>query len=165
MSSAAPSSRASPGVPWSLVRQQEEGTSQPRDQIFSRSFAAGVWLTRGNGTVGGRSSATPAFSGSLNFDQGQNGEAPEIDFAGAGRTVPRATWYESTTGAGFGQNNVFASRFDGTQNRWVFAGQGRGTGGVGSVRSRRSTSRRTSPPRTLRWRAARRPTRPSPVRG
>jgi hypothetical protein len=117
-------------VPWSVFRQQE---SSGADQIFSRSFAGGVWTTRGNGTVGGRSSASPTFAGSLNFDQGQDGEAPAIDFAGAGRTVPWATWYENTLGAGFGANNVFASRFDATQNKWVFAGQSRGTGGVGTV--------------------------------
>jgi hypothetical protein len=120
-----------PAVPWSIFRQGEAGGAH--DQIFSRSFANGAWLTRGNGTVGGRSSASPTFSGSLNFDQGQDGEAPSIDFAGAGRTVPWATWYENTAGAGFGNNNVFASRFDAAQNKWVFAGQGRGTGGVGSV--------------------------------
>ena len=101
-----------------------------------RSFAGGAWTTRGIGTVGGRSSAGPTFTGSLNFDQGQDGEAPAIDFAGAGRTVPWATWYENTTGTGFGNNNVFASRFDNTgdanQGKWIFAGQGRGTGG-GSV--------------------------------
>jgi hypothetical protein len=74
----------------------------------------------------------PQFPGSLNFDQGEDAEAPEIDFAGAGRTVPWATWYEDTPGAGFGNNNVFASRFDVTQNKWIFAGQDRGTGG-GSV--------------------------------
>ena len=106
------------------------------DQVFSRSFAAGAWTTRGIGTVGGRSSASPQFRASLNFDQGQDGEAPAIDFAGAGRTVPWATWYENTTGTGFGNNNVFASRFDNTgdvnQNKWIFAGQNRGTGG-GSV--------------------------------
>lgn len=118
-----------PAVPWSVFRQATTG----KDQIFSRSFAAGAWTTRGNGTVGGRSSASPTFSGSLNFDPGQNGEAPAIDFAGAGRTVPWATWYENTPGTGFGQNNVFASRFASAQNQWVFAGQSRGTGGVGSV--------------------------------
>ncbi len=118
-----------PAVPWSVFRQATTG----EDQIFSRSFAAGAWTTRGNGTVGGRSSVSPTFSGSLNFDQGQNGEAPAIDFAGAGRTVPWATWYEDTRGTGFEHNNVFASRFDSIQNKWVFAGQGRGTGGVGSV--------------------------------
>jgi hypothetical protein len=122
-----------PAVPWSVFRQQEDATAQRHDQIFSRSFAGGAWLTRGNGTVGGRSSASPTFSGSLNFDQGQNGETPEIDFAGAGRAVPWATWYENAVGTGFGQNNIFASRFDSAQNRWIFAGQGRGTGGVGSV--------------------------------
>jgi hypothetical protein len=120
-----------PAVPWAVFRQQESGGSN--DQIFARSFAKGAWTTRGNGTVGGRSSASPQFGGSLNFDQRQDGEAPAIDFAGAGRTVPWATWYENTTGAGFGQNNVFASRFDNTgdanQGKWIFAGQGRGTGG------------------------------------
>ncbi len=121
-----------PAVPWALFRQQE---ATGADQIFSRSFAGGAWTTRGNGTVGGRSSAAPKFAGSLNFDQGQDGEAPSIDFAGAGRTVPWATWYENTTGTGFGANNVFASRFDNTgdanQGKWIFAGQSRGNGGSG----------------------------------
>jgi hypothetical protein len=126
-----------PAVPWAVFRQREtNGSPPPHDQIFSRSFANGVWTTRGIGTVGGRSSASPQFRASLNFDQGQDGEAPSIDFAGAGRTVPWATWYENTTGTGFGNNNVFASRFDSTgdanQNKWIFAGQNRGTGG-GSV--------------------------------
>ncbi|MGN6870995.1 MAG: hypothetical protein ACTHMY_21590 [Solirubrobacteraceae bacterium] len=118
-----------PAVPWSIFRQQEAAGGH--DQIFSRSFAGGAWTTRGNGTVGGRSSAAPTFTGSLNFDQGQDGEAPSIDFAGAGRTVPWATWYENTTGTGFGANNVFASRFDATTGKWVFAGQSRGNGGSG----------------------------------
>jgi hypothetical protein len=120
-----------PAVPWAIFRQLTSG----HDQIFSRSFAGGAWTTRGNGTVGGRSSANPTFAGSLNFDQGQDGEAPSIDFAGAGRTVPWATWYETTTGTNFGSNNVFASRFDNTgdanQGKWIFAGQGRGNGGSG----------------------------------
>jgi len=116
-------------VPWAVFRQQTSGA----DQIFSRSFANGVWTTRGSGTVGGRSSASPTFSGSLNFDQGQDGEAPTIDFAGANRAVPWATWYEDTQGTGFGQNNIFASRFDNASGKWIFAGQGRGTGGIGNV--------------------------------
>jgi len=124
-------------VPWAIFQQREtNGSSPPADQIFVRSFANGVWTTRGIGTVGGRSSASSQFGASLNFDQGQDGEVPSIDFAGAGRTVPWATWYENTTGPGFGNNNVFASRFDNTgdanQNKWIFAGQSRGTGG-GSV--------------------------------
>jgi hypothetical protein len=120
-----------PAVPWAVFRQQE-AAGQP-DQVFSRSFAGGAWTTRGNGTVGGSSSGAPTFNGSLNFDQHQDGEAPSIDFAGAGRTVPWATWYENTTGAAFGANNVFASRFDAAQNKWVFAGQGRGNGGTNNV--------------------------------
>ncbi len=122
-----------PAVPWAIFRQQEASGSA--DQVFSRSFANGAWTTRGNGTVGGRSSANPKFTGSLNFDQGQDGEAPSIDFAGAGRTVPWATWYEDTSGTGFDNNNVFASRFDNTgdanQGKWIFAGQSRGNGGSG----------------------------------
>ncbi len=129
-----------PAVPWAVFRQQERnGSPPPQDQIFSRSFAGGAWTTRGIGTVGGRSSASPTFKGSLNFDQGQAGEAPAIDFAGAGRTVPWATWYENTSGTGFGNHNVFASRFDNTgdanQGKWIFGGQSRGTGGGGRVPS------------------------------
>src|SRR5947208_5951194 len=121
-----------PAVPWATFRQLTTGA----DQIFARSFAGGLWTTRGNGTVGGRSSGSPTFRGSLNFDQGQDGEAPAIDFAGAGRTVPWDTWYENTTGTkAFSNNNVFASRFDNAgdanQNKWIFAGQGRGNGGTG----------------------------------
>jgi hypothetical protein len=112
-------------VPWGIFRQTTPGS----DQVFVRAFKGGAWVTQGNGTVGGKSSASPAFSGSLNFDQGVDGEAPAIDFAGTGRTVPWATWYEDTAGTGFGANNIFASRFDQTQNKWVFAGQSRGTGG------------------------------------
>jgi hypothetical protein len=118
-------------VPWALFRQQEAAGA--KDQIFARSFAAGAWSTRGSGTVGGRSSASPVFPGSLNFDQAQDGEAPSIDFAGAGRTVPWASFYENTTGASFNSDNVFAARFDNTgdanQGKWIFGGQDRGLGG------------------------------------
>ena len=122
-------------VPWAIFRQTQASPSH--DQIFSRSFANGAWTTRGSGTVNGRSSASPTFAGSLNFDQSQDGEAPSIDFAGAGRTVPWATWYENTTStdATFNNNNIFASRFDNTgdanQGKWIFAGQSRGNGGSG----------------------------------
>jgi hypothetical protein len=123
-----------PAVPWAVFRQQQTGGAH--DQVYARSFAAGAWATRGSGTVGGRSSASPIFEGSLNFDQAQDAEAPSLDFAGAGRTVPWATWYEDTTGSGFGTNNIFVSRFDNSgdanQGKWIFAGQDRGLGG-GSV--------------------------------
>jgi hypothetical protein len=118
-------------VPWAVFRQTE--AAGQKDQVFSRSFAGGAWTTRGIGTVGGSSSAAPTFSGSLNFDQTTDGEAPAIDFAGAGRTVPWATWYENTSGIAFNNNNIFASRFDATQNKWVFAGQPRGNGGTNNV--------------------------------
>src|SRR6266480_7657117 len=63
-----------PAVPWATFRQGTSGF----DQIFVRSFAGGKWTTRGNGTLGGRSSASPTFTGSLNFDQSQDGEASAI---------------------------------------------------------------------------------------
>ena len=123
-----------PAVPWAIFRQQEAPAASTRSSCAPSPVAA--WTTRGSGTVGGRSSASPTFSGSLNFDQSQDGEAPAIDFAGAGRTVPWATWYEETTGTGFESKNIFASRFDNTgdanQGKWIFGGQGRGKGG-GSV--------------------------------
>ncbi len=118
-------------VPWAIFRQTTAG----HDQVFSRSFAGGAWTTRGSGTVGGSSSSAPTFPGSLNFDQLQDGEAPSIDFAGAGRTVPWATWYEDTAAFG-GDGQVFASRFDNssdaTQGKWIFSGQSRGMS-TGSV--------------------------------
>jgi hypothetical protein len=114
-------------VPWSIFRQATAGA----DQLFVRAFAGGAWSTKGTGTVGGKSSASPTFSGSLNFDQAEDGEAPAIDFAGAGRTVPWATWYENAT-AFAGASQIFASRFDNSgdanQGKWIFAGQSRGVG-------------------------------------
>jgi hypothetical protein len=115
-------------VPWAIFEQETSG----HNQVFVRSFAGGGWTTRGAGTVGGFSSAGPTFPGSLNFNQGSDGEVPAIEFAGTGRTVPWATWYEATVGAGFANNNIFASRFDNTgdanQGKWIFAGQNRGSG-------------------------------------
>jgi hypothetical protein len=66
-----------------------------------RSFAGGAWTTRGNGTVGGRSSASPTFAGSLNFDN-NNVFASRFDNTG-----------------------------DANQGKWIFAGQSRGNGGSG----------------------------------
>ncbi|MGA7703592.1 MAG: hypothetical protein WB998_01730 [Solirubrobacteraceae bacterium] len=118
--------------PWAVFRQPTAAGGH--DQTFVRSFTEGTWSTQGRGTVGGRSSASSIYSGSLNFDQAQDAEAPAIDFAGAGRTIPWASWYEDTSGAGFAANNVFASRFDdvgdANQGRWIFSGQNRGTGGA-----------------------------------
>ncbi len=124
-------------VPWAIFRQTESPGS--KDQVFVRSFAGGVWTTRGTGTVGGRSSASPSFTGSLNFDQAQDGEAPAIDFAGAGRAVPWATWYEQTTGTGFGALNIFASRFD---NRRRTRTSGSSRARVAGWAAARSRSRR-----------------------
>jgi hypothetical protein len=110
-------------VPWALLLQS---TATNKDQVFVRAFAGGAWSTKGAGTVGGASSAAPVFPGSLNFDQAVRGEGPSIDFAGAGRTVPWATWSERTTSLG-GIDQIFASRFDNTgdanQGKWIFGGQ------------------------------------------
>ena len=109
-----------PNVPWTVFEKQ----TSAHQQVFSRAFNGTAWVTKGHGTVGGRSSASPKFAASLNFDQTRDGEAPAIDFAGAGRTVPWATWYEDNTSP-FGHKEIFASRFDATNDVWVFAGQGR----------------------------------------
>ena len=124
-----------PAVPWAVFRQQDG------ERRTTRSSRARLPAARGRRAASGRSAGAraprPTFPGSLNFDQGQDGEAPAIDFAGAGRTVPWATWYENTTGTGVQRNNIFASRFDNTgdanQGKWIFAGQGRGNGGGGTV--------------------------------
>jgi hypothetical protein len=107
-------------IPWTDFEKKTSGARQ----IFARSFNGTSWETEGHGTVGGASSSSPSFTGSLNFDQGQNGEAPSIDFAGAGRAVPWATWYEDNTSP-FGKKEIFAARYDSVADKWVFAGQGR----------------------------------------
>ena len=109
-----------PNVPWTDFEKQTSGSQQ----IFSRAFNGTAWVTKGHGTVGGRSSTNPKFAASLNFDQTRDGEAPAIDFAGTGRAVPWATWYEDNT-TPFGHKEIFAARFDATNDVWVFAGQGR----------------------------------------
>jgi hypothetical protein len=109
-------------VPWATFEQKTAG----QQQVFVRAFTGGAWVTEGHGTVNGSGGSTP-FPGSLNFTQGQDGEAPSIDFAGAGRRVPWATWYEQNGLLG-GAQQIFASRFDHAQDKWIFAGQGRGPG-------------------------------------
>ena len=120
MPSAADRDGGAGSVPWTVFEKQ----TSAHQQVFSRAFNGSAWVTKGHGTVGGRSSASPKFAASLNFDQTRDGEAPAIDFAGAGRTVPWATWYEDNTSP-FGHEEIFASRFDATHDIWVFAGQGR----------------------------------------
>ena len=76
-SPAAPSRRGRSQVPWATF-EQKVGSSQ---QIFVRAFKNGAWVTQG-------------FPASLNIDPTKEAEAPSIDFAGAGRTVPWVAWYE-----------------------------------------------------------------------
>ena len=64
---------------------------------------------------------------SLNIDRGAEAEAPSIDFAGAGRTVPWDAWYEPSAPLG-GENQIFASRFVAAANQWQPEGQDRGAG-------------------------------------
>ncbi len=98
-------------VPWATF-EQKTGDSQ---QIFVRAFKNGAWVTQG-------------FPASLNIDPTAEAEAPSIDFAGAGRTVPWVAWYEPN--AAFGPpTNIFASRFNAGANLWLPSGQDRSGGG------------------------------------
>lgn len=94
-------------VPWAAF-EQRSGSSQ---QIFSRAFKNGQWVTQGK---------------SLNINPGVEAEGPSIDFAGAGRNVPWVTWYEPNAALG-GKLQVFASRFNATANTWIPEGQDRGS--------------------------------------
>ncbi|HWI74922.1 MAG TPA: hypothetical protein VNT55_23370, partial [Baekduia sp.] len=94
-------------VPWATFEQKTAG----EQQIFVRAFKDGQWRTQGS----------PA---SLNIDPAQEAEAPSIDFAGAGRTVPWVSWYEPNPNLG-AATNIFASRFDATNKVWVPEGQDR----------------------------------------
>ncbi len=91
-------------TPWAVFEQAVAGSTQ---QIFVREFVNGAWVTRGP---------------SLNLRPGVDGEAPSIDFAGAGRTVPWASWYEPDAG---GKTQIFASRFAAAAGKWLAAGQDR----------------------------------------
>lgn len=98
-------------TPWVAFEQATAG----EQQVFVRSFENGVWVTRGN----------PA---SVNLDTRQDAEAPSIDFAGPGRTVPWVSWYEPSAALPGGRTNIFASRFAAAANRWLPSGQDRTTG-------------------------------------
>jgi hypothetical protein len=94
-------------VPWAAFEQKTAG----EQQVFVRAFKGGQWVTQGN----------PA---SLNIDPAKEAEAPSIDFAGAGRTVPWVAWYEPNTQTG-NPTQIFASRFNAAGNVWVPEGQDR----------------------------------------
>lgn len=96
-------------VPWAAFEKSRALTGQ---DIFVRALLNGQWVTQG-----------PA----LNVTPGSVAEAPAIDFAGAGRTVPWATWYEPH--GGFANiKQIFAARFAAASNTWVPAGQARVSG-------------------------------------
>jgi hypothetical protein len=95
-------------VPWATF-EQKAGDGQ---QIFVRAFKNGAWVTQG-------------FPASLNIDPTAEAEAPSIDFAGAGRTVPWVAWYEPIAALGW-PTNIFASRFNAGANLWLRSGQERG---------------------------------------
>ncbi|MFN8109439.1 MAG: hypothetical protein U0Y82_06285 [Thermoleophilia bacterium] len=97
-------------VPWATFEKAVSGHSQ----IFVRSFTGGKFVTQGN----------PA---SLNLNTQVDAEAPSIDFAGADRTVPWTTWYEPSPALG-NVKQIIASHFDATNNKWIPAGQDRGSG-------------------------------------
>src|SRR4051794_15839539 len=97
-----------PRVPWATFEQKAGGAQR----IFVRAFKNGQWVTQGP---------------SLNIDQNVEAEAPSIDFAGPGRTVPWDAWYEPNAALG-GENQIFASRFAAAANVWQPEGQDRGSG-------------------------------------
>jgi len=101
-------------VPWATFEQKVATTQQ----IFVRAFKNGAWVTQG-------------FPASLNIDTNQEAEAPSIDFAGAGRTVPWVAWYEPSAALGW-PTNIFASRFNAGANVWLPSGQDR-RGGLPSL--------------------------------
>ena len=96
-------------MPWATFEQKVAGDEQ---QIFVRAFKNGAWVTQG-------------FPASLNIDPTEEAEAPSIDFAGTGRTVPWVAWYEPNAASGW-PTNIFASRFNAAANLWLPSGQGRG---------------------------------------
>ncbi len=101
-----------PAVPWAIFRQHETADLR-HDQIFSRSFASpGAWTTRGNGTVGGRSECEPDVQRLAEL-------RPRPGRRGAGDRLRRNWPYRAVgdvvrehAGTCFGNNNIFASRFD-----------------------------------------------------
>ena len=95
-------------VPWATFEQRAASSQH----IFVRAFKAGQWVTQG---------------ASLNIDPNVEAEAPSIDFAGAGRTVPWDAWYEPSAPLG-GRKQIFASRFVAAANTWQPEGQNRGSG-------------------------------------
>jgi hypothetical protein len=99
-------------VPWATF-EQKVGSAQ---QIFVRAFKNGAWVTQG-------------FPASLNIDPTKEAEAPAIDFAGTGRTVPWVAWYEPNDAFG-SPTNIFASRFNAAANVWLPSGQDRTAGGL-----------------------------------
>src|SRR5262249_49238795 len=93
-------------VPWATFEQK---VGDDQQHIFVRAFKNGAWVTQGS----------PA---SLNIDPTQEAEAPSIDFAGTGRTVPWVAWYEPNAASGW-PTNIFASRFNVADNAWLPSGQ------------------------------------------
>jgi hypothetical protein len=103
-------------VPWATFEQKVGNGEQ---QVFVRAFKNGTWVTQG-------------FPASLNIDATQEAEAPSIDFAGTGRTVPWVAWYEPSAAFGW-PTNIFASRFNAAANVWLPSGQGKGPGHLPSL--------------------------------
>ena len=124
-----------PRAPWAAFSHLAGGD----DQVFVRAFVGGQWVTRGHGTVGGLSSASPLVTSSLNFSDDSEAEQPAIDFAGAGRTVPWAVWAEHNgrlpSNGAPAHAQIFASRLHPVgdavnPDRWEFAGQDRAAPGA-----------------------------------
>ena len=109
------------------------GGRSPRPDLRAL-VRGGAWTTRGSGTVGGRSSAAPQFSGSLNFDQ-EPGRRGALDRLRGQRThralghLVREHERQRTSKTTTSSRAASTTRGDANQGKWIFGGQGRGTGG------------------------------------
>ena len=132
--------RSPPASPRSRGRSSASGRRTERSSRATRSSCARS-QARGRRAAPARSAGVRAprrkFAGSLNFDQGtrRRGAGDRLrGQRGARSRGPPGTRTRAATD--FDDNNIFASRFDNTgdanQGKWIFGGQGRGTGG-GSV--------------------------------
>ena len=122
-------------VPWAVFRQQE--TSGARTTRSSRARLRAALGRRGAPARSAAARAPPDVQRLAQLRPGRRTARRRRSTSRepAGRCRGRRGT-RTRPAPGFGNENIFASRFDNTgdanQGKWIFAGQGRGTGG-GSV--------------------------------
>ena len=125
-----------PAVPWAVFRQQDRGERTTRSSRARSRAAPGRHAARHRRRSLERRAAVPRLA-QLRSGSGRRGAGDRLR-----RHRPHGAVGHLVRGherRGFGAKNIFASRFDNTgrnQGKWIFAGQGRGTGAAAS-RSRR----------------------------